>query len=136
MRTQLSSSFTPVSPLTPSHMGFTGDDPAINGTCECLVRFSPSTLPKHLRGVFLLSMEYCLLHDLGEVAPYRTKLFLRTQSGLQEVKSNMWCWDDFSTAYLTAMGPHAYEICSMLAERLERVLATTTFDQDGFVVDQ
>jgi hypothetical protein len=103
-------------------------------TRDCLVQFPRSTLPTRLRGVFLLSMQYSLLRDLGETAPFRTRLFLRTHSGLQIIEPSIWYWnDDISTVCLTATGPHASDISSRLAGLVKEVLATTTFDQDGFV---
>jgi hypothetical protein len=104
---------------------------------ECQIQFPHSTLPKHLRGTFLLSTEYRLLRELSELPPFSTKLFLQTQAGLREIEPTMWCWsDDISKICLTATGPHATEVCDSLPGLVERVLSTTTFDQDGFVVGQ
>jgi hypothetical protein len=132
MRTQLSSNSASTAQWTPATMAAYSDE-----SQECHVRFPPSTLPKHMRGTFLLSTEYRLLRRLGEVPPFSTRLFLRIQSKLEELEPITWCWgDDISTICLTAIGPHAPEVCSLLPGLVENVLSTTTFDQDGFVVSQ
>lgn len=104
-------------------------------SCEVRVEFPRSTLPPQLRGVFLVSMQHRILYDLGEPAPFKTRLLLSTRSGLQEIEKNPHDWNEnASTLYLRAAGPHAREVSLMLAGLVDQVLSTTTFDQDGFAV--
>ena len=104
------------------------------GSCAVRVEFPHSTLPPQLRGVFLVSMQHRILYELGETAPFQTRLLLHTRSGLKEIGGNPDWNNDPSTIYLRAAGRHACEISLMLAGLVNHVLSTTTFDGDGFVV--
>jgi hypothetical protein len=103
--------------------------------CECHVNFPESTLPAHLRGVFLVSMEHRILAELGEAPPFKTRLLQHTRSGLGEIEPSSHAWNEgTATVYLQAEGPHAREVSLMLAGLVDHVLRTTIFDRDGFVV--
>ena|SRR5687767_13856554 len=102
---------------------------------EVLVEFPRSTLPPHLEGVFLVSMQRRILYELGETAPFKTRLLVHMSSGLTEIDRNPLVWNRSAEKFhLRAVGPHAREVSIMLTSLVVSVLSTTTFDQDGFVV--
>lgn len=96
------------------------------------VRFPASTLPVHLRSAFLASLNYDVLRELGETAPFLTRLLVDLGCGLRELEST---YDSTTASFaLTARGPHAFGLAALLPSRVSATLARMTFDQDGFVV--
>jgi len=101
---------------------------------RCQIDFTSSTLPRQFRGAFLLGLEHDILRQWGEAQPYPTKLFIATASGPTEVNHGSLQLVEDSVVSVLASGPHARTLCASLARLADTVLATTEFDQDGFVI--
>ena len=97
------------------------DKPHLADYARCTVAIGTTSLPRFLQSRLVQSVAREILRGEGEDAPFATLIDVdgATMSGPLQVE---------------AVGPHADAVCAALPGQVADVLASKTFDSDGFVV--